>query len=304
MMRVRRNYGWLRPSKSKVVVVAALAILMGAACGSPEPEHDVATEIIAFADGDGSIYTMKPDGSGLRQLTTTITDDNYSEYASDPAVAPDGSKIAYTRGSGIAVMNVDGTEQTTVTDRGGSPNFSPDGSKIVFGCVGGICLINADGSDRQQLSPEVNDDRSIPSRSFPSFSPDGTKIIFNENGYIAGFSADGTGWFQVLRDQYWNSDPAYSPDGSTIVFSSNRGGKNQSETYVMTADGKDIRALTTEHDVGAVYSPDGSKIVYTHGVAEPRTLVGIWVMNPDGSEPRLLTSKSLIAQAPSWGGYA
>lgn len=303
MMTLGGNGMWFRASRSKILAVGFLIMFAVGACTSPEPEHGVASEIIAFADGDGSIYTIKPDGSGLRQLTATIADDDRTAYASNPAVSVDGSRIAFSRGSGIAVMNVDGTEQKTIADRGGLPSFSPDGSKIVFGCVGGICLMNADGSDRQQLSPEDNGDHSTPSRSNPVFSPDGTKIIFNENGYIAGFSADGIGWFQILRDQFWNSDPAYSPDGSMIVFSSNRGGNDQSESYVMTADGHDIRPLTTEYDVGAKYSPDGSKIVYSHFVKEPRVLAGIYVMNADGSQSRPLTSKSLIAQAPSWGGY-
>ena len=292
----------IRARTAKAASAGLLIAVFAAGCGSAETEQPESTEIIAFADGDGSIYTIEPDGSGLRQLTATITDD-HTAYASYPDVSPDGTRIAFTRGSTIAVMNVDGTDQKVIAERGGQPAFSPDGSEIVFGCVGGICIVNADGSNRRQLSPE-NDGSGAISRSDPTFTPDGTKIVFNESGYIAGFDTDGNGWFQILRDQYWNSDPAYSPDGSTIVFSSNRGPTDNSETYTMTADGQDIRPLTTEFAVHATFSPDGSKIVYTRGITGPRSGAQIWVMNADGSEPRQLTSSSLMAQSPSWGGHS
>ncbi|RVW10725.1 hypothetical protein EGT67_06155 [Prescottella agglutinans] len=297
-----RNSRKIRAQATRSLGAGLLIAVFVAGCGAGEPGQVESTEIIAFADGDGSIYTIAPDGSGLRQLTATITDDR-TAYASHPAVSPDGSRIAFTRGSAIAVMNADGTDQQVIAERGGQPAFSPDGSQIVFGCVGGICLINADGSDRRQLSPEY-DGRGGISRSYPVFTPDGSKIVFNEAGYLAGFDTDGNGWFQILRDQHWNSDPAYSPDGTTIVFSSNRGSTDASETYAMTADGRDIRPLTTEFAVGAKFSPDGSKIVYTRGLTEPRPSAQIWVMNADGSDPRQLTSSSLVAQSPSWGGHS
>lgn len=287
-----------RRARNVTVTGLCLAVgLVASGCGAPAPES---TEIIAFADGDGAIYTIEPDGSGLRQLTPTITDDR-SGYASHPAVSPDGDTIAYTRGAAIAVMNADGTDQRVLTERGGQPAFSPDGTRIVFGCGGGICLIDATGSNRRQLSPE-NDGRGGVSRSYPTFTPDGTRIVFNEAGYLAGFSTDGTGWSQILRDEHWNSDPAFSPDGSTLVFSSNRGPTDQSETYAMTADGRDIQPLTQEFAVGAKFSPDGTRIVYTRGLTQPRPGAQIWVMNADGTGARQLTSASLLAQSPSWGG--
>ncbi|WP_458682641.1 hypothetical protein [Prescottella equi] len=290
---------------SRIVGIALLIGLLVNACAGPEsvrtqPEPASSAEIIVFTDGDGAIYTIEPDGDALRQLTPTMTDDR-SNYASHPAISPDGTRIAFTRGSAIAVMNVDGDDLQVVAERAARPAFSPDGSKIVFECAGGLCVINSDGTGRRQLSPE-NDGTGDLLRTRPAFSTDGSKIVFNENGYIAGFGIDGNGWFQVLRDQHWNSDPAYSPDGSTILFSSNRGGRNQSETYSMTPEGRDIRPLTTHSAEGAEYSPDGSRIAYTHGLMDTEAAgAQIWVMNSAGSEARRLTPAALYAQAPSWG---
>ena len=54
---------------------------------------------------DGDIWTIIGDGTGVTKLTT-----NYNgEY--NPAVSPDGSRIAYEFLRGIWVMNADGSDR-------------------------------------------------------------------------------------------------------------------------------------------------------------------------------------------------
>src|SRR5437660_10691983 len=63
-------------------------------------------------------------------------------------------KIAFWNGSGIFVMNPDGTGQTNLSN-GSSPTWSPDGSQIAFAAPAqywDIFTINADGSNRRQLT--------------------------------------------------------------------------------------------------------------------------------------------------------
>lgn len=94
---------------------------------------------IAFVsdrDGTDDVYVVKPDGSGLTQLTCTKGTDS----ARDPLWAPDGTWIAFTSSGDIFIVKSDGSKLAQVThtaftgDSWGTegPMWSPDGTKIAF----------------------------------------------------------------------------------------------------------------------------------------------------------------------------
>src|SRR5438270_323940 len=92
--------------------------------------------------------------------------------------------------------------------------------------------------------------------------------------------------------------PAWSPDGSKIAFT--RYGANDSDIYVMHADGSGIVQLTNTpgNDDQPAWSPDGSKIAFSStrdGNHE------IYVMNAtDGSGLVRLTNDALWDDHPAW----
>jgi Tol biopolymer transport system component len=81
------------------------------------------------------LYTMKPDGSDVVNLTNTPdVDEMY------PHVTPDGTKICYVVDEGqgrnrvrcVYYMNIDGTHRTKVSDHAREPCWSWDGKTIAY----------------------------------------------------------------------------------------------------------------------------------------------------------------------------
>jgi Tol biopolymer transport system component len=121
-----------------------------------EPSWSADGTRIAFIsdrDGDFDVYTMRPNGSSVRQLTFN----DASEF--HPDWSPDSRMITFTTDRDgdfeVYAMRADGSDQTNVTadpavDDGVSA-WSPDGEKIVF-LSGNLHTINADGSGRVRLT--------------------------------------------------------------------------------------------------------------------------------------------------------
>ncbi len=217
-----------------------------------------------LSSGDGDIFVMNANGTGLKNLTNTPDNQEY-----DPAFSPNGSQISYTRvgcetpkGGGTCVykMRADGTQQTNLTPEDklsqclNQPSYnhrtesqhaswSPDGTKIVFRgtvlCPHGsgldIWVMNADGSGKTNL---INDDGT--SDDEPAFSPDGTKIAFASdrtgNKEVHSMNADGSGAMVNLSNHPGDFDG--NPDWQPIPLCTITG-TSGNDTLVGTA-GKDV----------------------------------------------------------------
>ena len=89
----------------------------------------------------------------------------------------------------------------------------------------------------------------------------------------------------------WNAEifysPIYSPDGQSIAFT--RAGSsvfNQSELWIMAADGSNPVALTTGHyDWYPAWSPDGNYIMFQRGI----TAAGLYLLELATSETTTIT---------------
>jgi Tol biopolymer transport system component len=256
---------------------------------------------VSDRDGNKEIYTMNPDGTDQRRLTSNSTLDE------SPVVSPDGRRIAFTslRNGNLEVyaMNADGTGQTNVSNSPGAdlkPAFSPDG-RIAFVSTRDsgnleIYAMNADGTGQTRLTTDAGFDDS------PTFSPDGRRISFSStrasgDHEIYTMATDGSDVRRLTSTSYADFSPSYSPDGAKIAFTSDRNGTDN-EIWVMDVNGAGQTPLTASagDDAFPSFSPDGRQIAFE---SKRDGNYEIYVTDGLGSAQRLTNSTGADTE-PDW----
>jgi dipeptidyl aminopeptidase/acylaminoacyl peptidase len=317
--RDRRRWGAAR---------ALTTLVLGLAICAPA-RADVFNGRIAFAsfrtdptmgqNPAGDVFTISPDGTGLRRLTTNPANDRQPDWS------PDGRDIAYTISKPnasanfeVARMTATGQQprQLTTTETGqasSQPSWLPDASAILFrrsgpGRVSTIWQMGPFGESPQlRFQPPY-------APLYPSMSPDRRRVLFTAIMSPTGDTdraifavAAGGGEPATLFDVpgAFDSGPAWSPDGTQIAFESNANvdaanPEGDMEIWKMAADGSRQTQLTHNavHDEGPAWSPDAGLLAYTSG---PDNEHGdIHVMTPEGEHQRQLTTYAGEDESPDW----
>lgn len=226
------------------------------------------------------IYGMREDGSGLRRMLA---------YGWDPAVSPDGGRIAFAATSHGAtelfLMKANGTHVRRLTRGRGihanrSPAWSPDGRRIAFQHIHGRGIGRGDVWILTLATGEL--ERFTNAKALdanPDWSPDGTRIAFaSERAWAPDSEGNWDVWIKDVatgdvtrftRDLAYEGSPTWSPDGAAIAFESYRGAR-RSRIWMKELGGRPRRLTRGGGDAEPDWSPDGSRIVFTRGG-------GIWV---------------------------
>jgi Tol biopolymer transport system component len=307
--------GWLRRVAAGIAAATAGVALTVAGWTPAQaafPGDDgriVFDTVWAFWNGAAAsqIYSVRPDGSGLRQLT----DMEPGTAAWHPAVSPTAARVAF-------VVSQDGkNDQVWVMRRNGShqrplvrepkwsqtgPSFTAGGRRVLYSRCGNyvaffrtckIVSVRLDGSGERTVIGGTWHP------SDPVASPDGSRIAYVSDA--GGFDAriwlsDTHGDHRsVVGPTFGVERLSWSPDGTHLVFTAFRSGS----LYTMSADGTGLQQILPGTLFGA-WSPDGSRIVSK--VEIPGAAIGqLQLTATDGSDPTEIVDPSLGAGYSDWG---
>ncbi len=246
---------------------------------TPGPPPEGLITFIAERDRDPdayAIYLVRPDGSGI----TELTGDELPGLPSGLTWSPDGTRLAFR----LAWYD------------------SPSGQQAE------IYAVNADGSGLIQLTrtPDLLE-------ADPAWSPSGTRIAYSayrtdtEPGeavadiYVMG--SDGGSRVRLLANGRVNTHPVWSPNDERIALASFDGraessAESDTRIYLMDADGSNLVRLAGYDpdtlEAAVAWSPDGTRIAFMSGQ-------DIYVVSPQGGRPRRLTNSPPDgARHPTW----
>jgi Tol biopolymer transport system component/imidazolonepropionase-like amidohydrolase len=275
----------------------------------------------SYMGGTFHIWTMNPDGTGIKQLTFGHGDDR------EPSFSPDGKLIAFASDRAFQgsydIWTVDvssgALKQWTTSDADEyEPAWSPDGKEIAFvsgaGAVGkAIESINAAGQQHTLASLNGKDGRL----EAPSWSPDGKTLVYVQffgAGLVMSsarliIKSEETGTLQS-DDAFPFAASWISP--SELVYAANGHilhadlGTKTETVIPFTAQIKSVRPQYThkQYDfdstsarqvkgiLAPALSPDGKQVAFT-------AINQFWVMEI-GKAPRQITHDTFYKQGPAW----
>jgi TolB protein len=192
---------------------------------------------------------------------------------------------------------------------------TPTPHKIVFTRVNpqpgqlALFVAAADGSDERALLDSPGTDYD------PVWAPDGKSIVFtserNGSADLFRVKPDGAELTQLTNDPAYDDQAAFSPDSKQVVFVSTREG---GVANLWTMDLLTLRAkrLTSRAggDFRPSWAPDGKWIAFSsgrgnsmpfaHGRWERLQLADLYIIHPDGSGLRKLTTGGNFCGSPKW----
>ena len=210
---------------------------------------------LAFISTDASvgkkqIFTINPDGTGLKRLT------DGAQIVTDLSVSRDGTQIAFSQHIGteanhIFTISATGGTATPITSGTADdlhPTWSPDGARIAFERANvtdvayHVYVMDANGANVHPLLGSTFDSYNTLD---PSWAPNNNIIAFSLAGTIAYANADtapNAAITKVTPDGGAAFKPDWSPDGSRLAYVDSQ--SNTSQIWTVEASGGNATRIT------------------------------------------------------------
>ena len=290
-----------------------MALLLGYAAHAPAQASGTWIAFHTVRDGDGEIYVMRPDGTGLRNLTRNPSDDRMPMWSSARR------QLAFRSNrndeDAIYTMNADGSgvRKLLASPPTSRLAWSPDGERFAFASKRDgnerIYVMDANGGRQRRITNGVD------TLAYGvAWSPDSRRVAFtsSRNGPRMIFSAEADGQIvdptPLVVPAGVEEDPAWSPDGRRVAFLSRRRDWFHKDVWVADIGGANARNLTLRPDgaperdgSGPSWSPYGRRLAYASWLrGEPVFNYEIFVTDALNPDPTQLTDHPALDLSPVW----
>lgn len=243
------------------------------------------------ATGQEQLGLIRPDGTGLRMLTSGLFEN------SDPYASSDGKRIVFVSGRNSRSEITIATPRFKAVTHGphdSDPSWSRDHRFLAFVRARGVAkqdiwVVRADGSGPRNLT------RGRGVNWGPAWSPDGKSVAFvrfeSFGAQIWLMRSDGSAQRALTTAGALNDHPSWSPDGRSIVYSSERNGNY--DLYIADVRTGKERRLTRDinYELSPAWSPDGKLIAFAAPLRNAAT-EEIWAISPKGGPMREVSKTS------------
>jgi TolB protein len=292
----RQDAAWLRALAHRIT-----DDIVKAATG----RDGIARTRIAFANnstGHKEIWVMDYDGDAVKRLT------GERSISLLPRFSPDGRHLGYTSykdgNPDLWMLDLETGHSRIFSSEQGlniAGGFSPDGTRLLMTLSRGKSP-NLFVRDIAGAAPPERLTSHFGADSTPTFSPDARQVAFisdrsgNPQIHILDIL---TKKITRLTNLNWCDAPAWSPTGEWIAFAGRTHNKDKMDVFLVDITGSQLRRLT--HGEGSnedpAWSPDGRFLAFSSTRGKRSQ---IWVMDADGSAPRLMADVPGASVTPHW----
>ena len=237
-------------------------------------------QVVYWSNADSSVYNLWDlNLTNLQRTQLTFNDKDGLPPSEQNLLlnasaswSADGKTIIYAQDGDIWAIDSDGYNPKTILSGQGAlcPNFSPDSKSVLYlsnlnDTVYNLYVLNQSDKTIKQITQYT--DWNV---GAPSYSTDGSKILFNlyrgDLTQVYTAKADGSSPIN-LTSNIRSLSPSFGQGDKKIYYAA-YGPDSDLNIYVMSANGTDVKALTTDGGSSPSWAPIFAPVAATTALSK------------------------------------